>query len=229
VSGLPLLSQDINFSGAVSSQSYAGFNDWANINLQQVGARWNASSSLDVGLVPGEDTGDDLGIADGTLGIADGTLGIADGTLGIADGTLGIADGTLGIADGTLGIADGTLGGELDFDTAKSLGNSPHSLTATVVGFNIDLNWGSPNVGQASQYQVWRAACPKGFTVAAPCSLSPSILPVPIGSVPTPITAVCGADFCDTTAKNNVLYLYFVTATVDAKHSGPSNIVAQSK
>ena len=215
------LSQDINFSGVVS-QGYAGFNDWANINLQQLSARRNASaSSLEIGL--GEDTGDELGIADGDLGIADGDLGIADGDLGMAGGDLGIAD-------GDLGIADGDLGGELDFDTAAALGNAPHSLTAAVVGLNIDLDWGFPNVGNVSQFQVWRAACPNGYTVAAPCSLSPSIQPVRIAFVPTPI-AVCdgGHDFCDTTTKKNTVYLYFVTATVNAKQSGPSNIVPQRR
>ncbi len=226
------LSQDINFNGAItapSSPGFQGFNDWLKVNLQQVGARRNGSAtSTDV--KPGQDNGDDQGIANGDLGIAGGDLGIAGGDLGIAGGDLGIAGGDLGIAGGDLGIAGGDLGGELDFEGAKSLGNAPNALAAAVVGFNIDLTWTPPNVGSVSQYQVWRATCPKGATVSAPCSLSPSIQPVRIGTS-TPGAPLCdgNSNFCDTTTKNNVVYLYFVTATFGTQQGGPSNIVADGR
>ena len=136
----------------------------------------------------------------------------------------------MGIAGGDLGIAGGDLGGELDFDAAKSLGNAPNALTATVVGLNIDLTWAAPNVGSPSQYQVWRAACPKGATVTSPCSLSPVVQPVRIGFW-TPGAALCDGsyNFCDTTAKNNVVYLYFATTAFGSQQSGPSNIVPQGR
>ena len=226
------LSQDINFDGAVTASArsrFQGFNDWINLKLPQVGARRSASAaSLDIGV--GEDIGGDLGIAGGDLGIAGGDLGIAGGDLGIAGGDLGIAGGDLGIAGGDLGIAGGDLGGELDFDAAKSLGNAPNALTATVVGLNIDLTWAAPNVGSPSQYQVWRAACPKGATVTSPCSLSPVVQPVRIGFW-TPGAALCDGsyNFCDTTAKNNVVYLYFATTAFGSQQSGPSNIVPQGR
>ena len=42
---------------------------------------------------------------------------------------------------------------------------------------------------------------------------------------------LCGTsfNFCDNTTKNNVVYLYLVTATVDGKQSGTSNIVTASQ
>ncbi len=38
-----------------------------------------------------------------------------------------------------------------------------------------------------------------------------------------------GYNFCDATAKNNILYLYVVTATVDSAQSGPSNVISKSR
>ena len=221
------LSLDLNFDGTITG--FQGYNDWTNVNLQQVGARRGAAGQSD-DVKPGQDAGDDQGIAGGDLGIAGGDLGIAGGDLGIAGGDLGIAGGDLGIAGGDLGIAGGDLGSELNFEVAKSLGNAPNAVSAAVVGFNIDLNWTSPNVGSVSQYQIWRATCPHGSTVAAPCSLSPSIQPVRIGTT-TPGAPVCdgGFLFCDTTTKNNTVYLYFVTATFGAQQSGASNIVPKNR
>jgi len=231
------LAQDVNFNGAIAlpaTPGFPGFNDWLHLNLQQIGARRAAAgSSSDV--VPGQDTGDDLGIVSGDLGIVSGDLGIVSGDLGIVSGDLGIVSGDLGIVSGDLGIVSGDLGivsgdlgGELDFEGAISLGNAPNAFAAVVVGFNIDLTWTAPNVGSVTQYQVWRATCPKGATVTSPCSLSPSVRPAPLGYW-TPGSVCDGSyNFCDTTAKNNVVYLYFVTTSLP-RQSGPSNIVANSR
>ncbi len=153
---------------------------------------------------------------------------------GIASGGLGIASGGLGIASGGLGIASGGLGPELDLDVAKSLGNAPNAFTAAVVAsgstVSILLKWSGPTAGKATQYQVWRAACPNHTSISAPCSLSPSITPVdltPGGVSPGPDG---GGSYNDTTTKTNVVYLYFATATADdGKHTGASNIVAISR
>jgi hypothetical protein len=222
------LALDLNFDGTiapVASAGFAGFNDWLNINLQQIGARRSASGdSLDV--IPGQDAGDDQGIAGGDLGIAGGDLGIAGGDLGIAGGDLGIAGGDLGIAGGDLGIAGGDLGGELTYEGAKSISNaSPSTLSGTSLKESVGLIWGTPNVGTATQYQVWRATCPKGTTTAT-CALSPTVLPVRIALV-APNAPLCSTlyDYCDKTTKDNVLYIYFVTATIDNNQGGPSNQV----
>jgi hypothetical protein len=94
---------------------------------------------------------------------------------------------------------------------------------------SIDLKWSPPNVGQPTQYQVWRAECPKG-TTAATCKLSPSVTLVKIANV-NQGAPLCDVSFnyCDGAAKNGVLYIYLVTVTVDQKQSGPSNIVKQSR
>jgi hypothetical protein len=127
------------------------------------------------------------------------------------------------------------LGGELDFESASDLGNAPNRLRATVVklktgGTNIDLNWDPPNVGIVTVYSVFRATCPNGTSlsngVTTPtCSLSPTVLPVPIAGTPCDPILEAGFNFCDGTAKSNSVYLYLVTATLDNKKSGPSNIV----
>jgi hypothetical protein len=225
------LIQDINFDGVPitsSSPVFQGYDDWANLSLQQVGARLSPSaSSLDVS--PGQDIGDDDGVADTQLAIAGGGLAIAGGGLGTAGYSLGLA-----IAGGGLAIAGGGLGDELDVEGAKSLGNAPTAFTATVVGsgstVSILLQWSAPTVGKATRYQVWRAACPNHTIVTAPCSLSPSITPInitPGGISPGPGG---GGSFNDVTTKANVVYLYFATATMDdGKQTGASNIVAKSR
>ncbi|MBZ5643476.1 MAG: hypothetical protein LAO19_12000 [Acidobacteriia bacterium] len=221
------LALDINFDGTtapVASTGFLGFNDWLNINLQQVGARRSASGdSLDI--VPGEDTGDDNGIAGGDLGIAGGDLGIAGGDLGIAGGDLGIAGGDLGIAGGDLGIAGGDLGGELTYEGAKSVGSGPSSLAGTSLVEKVGLTWAAPSVGSATQYQVWRATCPRGTTTST-CALSPTVTPVRIALV-SPTAPLCNSiyNYCDQTTKDGVLYIYFVTATIDTNQTGGSNQV----
>ena len=230
-------SQDIAFNGAADSIN--GFNDWANINLLQIGSRRDSIGySLDVG------PSDDIGA--GGLGAGNsGDLGAGNsGDLGAGNsGDLGAGNsGDLGSGNsGDLGSGNsGDLGGDLEFDTAVTVGNAPNTLSATVVGsgptISIDLKWIRPTVGKIIQYQVWRAACPNQTTVTTPCKLSPSIKPVDIAPSVAP-GSTCGPggayNFCDGTTKNNVVYLYFVTATIQdpanlntPKQSGASNIVA---
>ena len=155
-----LIQQDIDFNGTIGSpvndsvnplipagnsakRWLLDTNDWASLNLQQIGARSNvAGLSADVGQA-------DLGQAD--LGQAD--LGQAD--LGQAD--LGQAD--LGQAD--LGQAD--LGqadlGDVDFDTVISTldatsSSNPLQVTSSLTGNT--LTWGAPTLGQIRQYNIYR-------------------------------------------------------------------------
>ena len=145
--------QDANFDG-VPAQSFAGADDFATLDLRQVGGRravGSPSMSYSVidpstGLPPVRpapavggglslDSGfADLGFAD--LGFAD--LGFAD--LGFADlgfGDLGFADlgfGDLGFGDLGAPMPDGSAPvGELDVETAQSVGASgPTGLSATI-------------------------------------------------------------------------------------------------
>jgi hypothetical protein len=239
VTNAPLV-QDINLNGAIDNP-ISGFNDWMHIDLRQIGSRRDSIGySLDVG--PSDD------IAAGGGSGNSGDLGSGNsGDLGSGNsGDLGSGNsGDLGSGNsGDLGSGNsGDLGGDLEFDTAETVGNAPNSLSATVVGsgstVSIDLKFSRPTVGKVIQYQVWRAACPNQTTITAPCTLSPSVKPVDIAPTVAPGSA-CGPgggfNFCDGTTKNNVVYLYFVTATIQdpanlnsPKQSGASNIVAISR
>ena len=124
------------------------------------------------------------------------------------------------------------MGSELDFETAISIPPAPNSLAATVVNEHIDLKFNDvPNAGSPDRFQVWRAECPAGTILASPCSLSPTILPVQIGTFP-PGAPLCDDkfQFCDGAAAKNVVYLYFVTVALrGGGQSGPSNIVAATR
>ena len=258
-----ILTQDINFSGAIDTLStnppnpLNGFNDWAAINLQQVGGKRNILGfSLDV--VSGDDVQFDQVVAankglddlDGGLGVGGGGNGVGGGGNGVGGGGNGVGGGGNGVGGGGNGVGGGGNGAELDFDQAKAVGNSPNALTATVVGKDIDLNWGicggkpcPPNAGTATQYQIWRATCPNKATLTNPCSLSPSIplsqigLFIPAGQPGATPPCDGGFNFCDTKTQGNTVYLYFVTATlVDntpnppvTTHSGRSNIRAAER
>ena len=127
-------------------------------------------------------------------------------------GDLGFGD--LGFGD--LGFGDlGAPRGDLDFETAKSIGNAPNALTATLGKATLGkksvvLNWQPPHVGSVTQYMVYRAT-----------GTIPPANPVYINTVAPPATT-----FTDWTVKNNTTYSYLVTATFEAAtKSGPSNIV----
>jgi hypothetical protein len=224
-------SQDVNFSGGTSS--FNGFNDWANIDLRQVGiSRMTGKLSLDIAKddlncpdPPGCEAGDE-GLGDEGLG----DEGLGDEGLGDEGlGDEGLGDEGLGDEGlGDEGLGDEGLGGELDLDTAKSLGNAPNSLTATIAGSGsnkgVQLNWTAPNVGSVTQYEVWRAT---GTTI------SPSNKPVKVCDAPgfpacpgTPPAALA-TNFKDLTVKNNTTYTYLVVAVFggDGTKSGPSNFV----
>jgi len=232
-----LLAQDIDHNGA-SDNPISGFNDWAAIDLRQIGSRRGPIGySVDIG--PSDDIGAGGGAGNsGDLGAGNsGDLGAGNsGDLGAGNsGDLGSGNsGDLGSGNG------GDLGGDLDFDTAETVGNAPNSLSATKIGsgstITVDLKWRRPTVGKVINYQVWRAECPNRTTITAPCKLSPSIKPVDIAPTVAP-TATCGPggayNYCDGTTKNNTVYLYFVTVTIEnpgplstPKQSGASNIVA---
>ncbi len=176
--------QDANFDGMrptapTGPQVFVGADDFATLDLRQTGARraiGSASVSYDVidpltGVAPvppapaiggafSLDTGyGDLGYGDlgyGDLGYGDlgyGDLGYGD--LGYGD--LGYGD--LGYGD--LGVpaenADLLGTGDLNLETAGSLGNAPSGLTATALKKGgILLEWSAPHVGAVLSYDVYR-------------------------------------------------------------------------
>jgi len=143
--------QDLNFNGSIDSLR-AGYNDWQNIRLNQIGSRRNVGAwfwvkdpaPLDYGAFMGPlslDTGlADMGLAD--MGLADmgsgdltlGDLGRGDlnrGDLGRAG--LGLAD--MGLAD--MGLADMGLadmgGGDLGFGDSGLGDSADGELTTDLV------------------------------------------------------------------------------------------------
>jgi len=218
--------QDVNYDG-VPGQSFTGSNDFATMDLRQVGARRAVGSQAmsysvidpTTGVAPvppapavggglSLDTGfSDLGFSD--LGFSD--LGFSD--LGFSD--LGIGD--LGFSDlgyGELGYGDlgpptdEPLGpGDLNLDTAGSLGNAPNFLTAVAlkgkVG-GVQLAWSAPNVGVPIAYQVYRV---EGASVT-PTNFAARALVANVAGTVTTITDISQV------LKNNRTFTYFVVATL---------------
>ena len=125
---------DINFDGALST-SLRGYNDWANLDLRQVGA-----------------TGSD--ILGGT-----GKFGVGTGKFGVGTGKFGVGTGKFGVGTGKFGVGTGTGHGEITFETANSAVRPPRFLTATLTPppRYIQLNWTAPTFGQINSYNIYRA------------------------------------------------------------------------
>jgi hypothetical protein len=206
------LSQDINFNGN-ADPPFTGFNDWANLDLRQIGARRGV-----------------FGFSEDVWGtLDDGSSGtLDDGSSGtLDDGSSGTLD------DGSSGtLDDGSSGLESDFDRANSTVDSPFnlicpdcvSMSGSLLENNksVKLSWTPPDFGRIRTYLIWRANTTNG-------PISPTNLPVNIAKVtgaPPPTT------FTDTTVKNGNTYTYFVTAALGAdsgrnsgNQSGPSNMI----
>ncbi|RPH70251.1 MAG: hypothetical protein EHM78_12135 [Myxococcaceae bacterium] len=216
---------DVNYDGA-PGQSLTGANDFATMDLRQVGARRAVGSqALSYSVIdpttgvapvpPAPAVGGGLSLDTGFGDLGFGDLGFGDlgfGDLGFGDlgfGDLGFGD--LGFGDlgfGDLGVpADEALGpGDLNLDTAGSLGNAPNTFAATVLKHNggIQLAWFPPHVGLPLAYQVYRvegaSVTPVNFAARAPVAN--------VAGTVTTITDISQA------LKNNRTYTYFVVATL---------------
>jgi hypothetical protein len=213
--------QDVNFDGVLNGAVPApgtpplhGFDDWANIRLDQVGGGRNAGGfSLGV---------DDFvsGVDDFASGIDDFASGVDDFASGVDDFASGVDDFASGIDDFVSGVDDFASGAELDLDTANALGRTPpNALTACVIGVDcpgaatplhrVRLSWTAPNVGQVAQYRVYRV---RGGAVTAAST------PVLAGTT-TATTFVDSEELPD-----GVQFTYFVKAVfVDGTASGASS------
>jgi hypothetical protein len=213
-----MYSQDINFnrgpnpfiSPATSTDGpFSGFNDWANIDLRQVGSRRNVVSSglggalsLDMGL-------GDFGLGDFGLG----DFGLGDFGLGdFGLGDFGLGD--FGLGD--FGLGDFGQGGPgVDLETALATGaGAPNSLAAVVMPGtpgHIRLRWAPPPVGDVVTYDVFRV-------LGLPSDIGRATR---VGIVTAP-----QAEFLDTSAKLfGSTYTYFVVAvSVEGTRSPQSNL-----
>jgi hypothetical protein len=124
---------DANFDGTIST-SLRGYNDWANLDLRQLGA-----------------TGSDIF---GTGRLTGGTGRLTGGAGRLTGGT-GRLTGGAGRLTGGAGVGNA----ELSFETANSSVRPPRSLTAvlTPAPRYIQLNWNAPTFGQISSYNIYRA------------------------------------------------------------------------
>jgi X-X-X-Leu-X-X-Gly heptad repeat protein len=122
---------DVNFDGAVSA-TLRGYDDWANLDLRQIGA-----------------TGSEI--------YGGGKLTVGTGKLTVGTGKLTVGTGKLTVGAGKLTVGTGV--GELNFQTANSFVRSPRNLTATQTSppRYIRLDWGSPTFGQIGSYNIYRS------------------------------------------------------------------------
>ena len=214
--------QDINFNrgpnpylipATVTDGPFSGFNDWANIDLRQVGSRRNVVSpglggpmSLDMGL-------GDFGLGDFGLG----DFGLGDFGLGdFGLGDFGLGD--FGLGDFGLGDFGQGAPGEMDLETALGAagGGAPNSLSAAVANSGsrgTDLHWATPPVGEVATYEIFRAVRP--FTVLD------NTRAIRLGIVTAPLT-----EFVDTSdLLPGHIYTYFVIAvSVEGVRSPQSNL-----
>ncbi len=209
----PVGPQDINFNGApnlalnpavTSTDSpFTSFNDWNVVDLQQLGGRRNAGAlSVDVGF-------NDVAHGDPTIDA--GALDVGALDVGALD--VGALD--VGALDvGALDVGALDVGGELDAPTARSVGDPPSNLTATVPTKNtIKLGWKAPHLDgtNVSAYQIWWALGP----------ITPT-------NKPKKLAAVSGSTltYTDTTVTPSKTYFYVVVAAFNEtppRQSGPSN------
>lgn len=199
-------SQDINFNrgpnpfltpATVTDGPFSGFNDWANIDLRQVGSRRNVVSS---GL--GGAMSVDMGLGDFGLGdFGLGDFGLGDFGLGdFGLGDFGLGD--FGLGD--FGLGDFGQGApELDLETALGAagGGAPNALMASLAGRNsrdVLLRWSAPPVGEVATYEVFRV-------IGLPSDIGSATR---IGVVTAPV-----AEFLDTRVQlRRRIYTYFVIA-----------------
>ncbi|HXJ04942.1 MAG TPA: putative Ig domain-containing protein [Candidatus Acidoferrum sp.] len=192
-------SLDINFDGKIdtSPSGYHGYNDWANVDLRQVGA---TGSSL-VG--PGGLFDGPGGFFDGPGGFFDGPGGLFDGPGGFFDGPGGLFDGPGGFFDGPGGFFDGPGGlfagtGEIDLRNALSVTPPPAGLSASEAASarTITLTWTEPNFPATDHNNIYRSSAGGNFTF--------------IASVPGTAPGTQNT-FQDTVTCNPSGYSYFVT------------------
>jgi hypothetical protein len=239
------VAEDVNFDG-IPGETFLGANDISTMDLRQVGARRavgseelsysviDPSTCLTPGtpctapVPPAPAVGGGLSLDTGFGDLGFGDLGFGDlgfGDLGFGDlgfGDLGFGD--LGFGDlgfGDLGVPlDAPLGpGDLDLDTASSLGSAPNALTATVLKGKggVLLAWAPPNMGTPTAYQVYRV---DGASVT-PTSIAARLL---VANVAGNVTTVTDTS---STLKNGRQYTYFVVATLISPVGCKSNCSTQ--
>jgi hypothetical protein len=213
----PVLSpgEDLNHNGNIGDSPFSGFNDWQNINLQQIDARANS-----------------FGASGGGLNVKGGGLNVKGGGIDDDGGGLNVKGGGLNVKGGGLNVKGG--GTDQDEDTATSTADAPVGLACTVAlngvpacvasagtfketGKNVPLTWAAPGFGQVRSYTIWRAVGSFPTTQAVLANLGAfTVLTTLTGTPPS-------TSYIDSNVKNTT-YTYFLTeANKQGAQSGPSN------
>jgi hypothetical protein len=194
---------------------FAGFNDWANIDLRQIGGAPGVFGY----------SGDTWGRFDNSGPGGTGKLGAGASATGGMTGAGDGGTGKLGAGTGKLGAGTGKLGAgaEADFDLSNSTVDPPSVVGANQVSHTVVLTWTPPGFGRIRTYYIWRANTTNG-------PISPTNLPVNVGKVTGTPPATKFID--NNNVKTKTTYTYFVTSALGAdsgknngNQSGPSNMV----
>ncbi len=211
--------EDLNHNGIIGDSTFSGFNDWQEINLQQIDARGSAFGSS------------------GGLNSKGGGLNSKGGGIDDDGGGLNSKGGGLNSKGGGLNSKGGGI--DQDEETATSTADPPTGLTceATLSGVpgcvatsgsskgspkgcrkNVPLTWTAPGFGQTRSYTIWRAVGAYPTTQAVLSHLSAfSVLTTLTGAPPV-------TSFIDSNVKSNTTYTYFVTdSNKQGAQSGVSN------
>jgi hypothetical protein len=209
--------QDVNNNGGpdtnvvpnkLTDGPFSGFNDWAAIDLRQIGSRRNIASqggplSLDQG--QGDNGQGDNGQGDNGQG-DNGQGDNGQGDNGQGDN----GQGDNGQGD------NGAPVGDVDLDIARSQGNAPIQLPLALGKNSIIVKWTAPHVDSKMviNYFVYRVT---GSAV------TPATLPTKVLVMSNPVS---GSTFTltDTTVKNNTTYTYWVQAQFSI--GGPLSLVS---
>jgi hypothetical protein len=199
-SSLTLPGIDLNFDGT-PSETFTGYNDWANLDLRQIGA--TGSELIGAGI------GGNWGGIGGTWGGIGANWGGIGGNWGGIGGNWGGIGGNWGGIGGNWGGIGGTWGGiganwggeenELDFTMATSSVRPPTALNGTPhdtrTSHSVTLTWTAPTgILAPIQYNIYRKSTQD------------------TGYPTTPTYISGGPSFTDSTVSDCTTYIYLVTA-----------------
>jgi hypothetical protein len=246
-------SQDANFNG-VAHETFSGANDYATLDLRQIGARRSIGSrTLSYSVVdpatgiaptpPAPPLGGGFSVDTLITDLGKGVLGFGDlgyGDLGYGDlgyGDLGYGDlgyGDLGYGDLGAPIDGPASKGEPTPAVAVSAGaGKPSALTAAASSKGVQLTWAAPPVGTVISYQLYRVT---GNTVT-PANFQSRVLVATLPGTATQFFDAIGQrsghedsdDECR--GDGSSTYTYFIVATFTnpsqpgkTLQSGPSNL-----
>ncbi|HEY0747808.1 MAG TPA: hypothetical protein VGD63_14000 [Steroidobacteraceae bacterium] len=226
-------SQDVNFDG-VRGETFTGANDYATMDLRQVGGRRSVGSrGLSYSVVdpatgiaptpPAPPLGGGLSLDTQATELGYGDLGYGDlgyGDLGYGDlgyGDLGYGD--LGYGDLGYGDLGAPLNGPLSQGEPTPViaiaagGGTPSSLNTTSNSSGVQLHWAAPPVGTVISYQLYRVA---GSAVTAATLSTKVLLATLPGTVTSYLDVIRQHHDGDSEGHKgaNLTYTYFVVATL---------------